>query len=104
MAQRAVPLLLLLAAVVVVVAAAPAHGEIVELGSRRWLQEMGAVAPAEGPSAADSSLGMGYISYGALSANTVPCSERGQSYYNCQPGADANPYTRGCSAIALCRG
>ncbi|XP_051212229.1 uncharacterized protein [Lolium perenne] len=102
MAQRALPLLLLLAAVVVVVAAAPAQGEFIELGSRRWLQEMGAVAPAEGPAAADS--GLGYISYGALSANTVPCSERGLSYYNCQPGGEVNPYTRGCSAIALCRG
>jgi hypothetical protein len=26
----------------------------------------------------------------------------GASYYNCQPGAEANPYTRGCSAIAQC--
>ncbi|RDY05128.1 Protein RALF-like 33, partial [Mucuna pruriens] len=40
-----------------------------------------------------------YISYGALQRNTVPCSRRGASYYNCQPGAQANPYSRGCSAI-----
>ncbi|CAK9314984.1 unnamed protein product [Citrullus colocynthis] len=40
-----------------------------------------------------------YISYGALRRNTVPCSRRGASYYNCQPGAQANPYSRGCSAI-----
>ncbi|XP_022770939.1 rapid alkalinization factor-like [Durio zibethinus] len=44
-----------------------------------------------------------YISYGALQRNTVPCSLRGASYYNCQPGAQANPYNRGCSAITRCR-
>ncbi|KAK3010490.1 hypothetical protein RJ639_012709 [Escallonia herrerae] len=44
-----------------------------------------------------------YISYGALSRNRVPCSRRGASYYNCRPGAQANPYTRGCSAITRCR-
>ncbi|KAL8028000.1 hypothetical protein ABFX02_14G133000 [Erythranthe guttata] len=44
-----------------------------------------------------------YISYGALQANTVPCSRRGASYYNCQPGAEANPYTRSCSAATQCR-
>ncbi|WCJ43109.1 Rapid alkalinization factor [Euphorbia peplus] len=44
-----------------------------------------------------------YISYGALQRNSVPCSRRGASYYNCQPGAQANPYNRGCSAITRCR-
>lgn len=44
-----------------------------------------------------------YISYGALSRNSVPCSRRGASYYNCKPGAQANPYTRGCSTITRCR-
>lgn len=44
-----------------------------------------------------------YISYGALQRNSVPCSRRGQSYYNCRPGAPANPYSRGCSAITRCR-
>ncbi|KAK7397182.1 hypothetical protein VNO78_18349 [Psophocarpus tetragonolobus] len=44
-----------------------------------------------------------YISYGALQRNTVPCSRRGASYYNCQPGAQANPYSRGCNAITRCR-
>ncbi|KAL6902166.1 hypothetical protein ACP4OV_005042 [Aristida adscensionis] len=43
------------------------------------------------------------ISYAALERDSVPCSVPGASYYNCQPGADANPYTRGCSAIAQCR-
>ncbi|WOH08428.1 hypothetical protein DCAR_0727869 [Daucus carota subsp. sativus] len=44
-----------------------------------------------------------YISYGALDKNTVPCSKRGASYYNCQAGAQANPYSRGCKAITRCR-
>ncbi|XP_057492921.1 protein RALF-like 33 [Actinidia eriantha] len=44
-----------------------------------------------------------YISYGALQRNTVPCSRRGASYYNCRSGAQANPYSRGCSAITRCR-
>ncbi|KAI3472905.1 hypothetical protein Pfo_030973 [Paulownia fortunei] len=44
-----------------------------------------------------------YISYGALQANNVPCSRRGASYYNCQPGAEANPYTRSCTAATQCR-
>ncbi|KAL4387780.1 hypothetical protein GQ457_09G023730 [Hibiscus cannabinus] len=44
-----------------------------------------------------------YISYGALKRNTVPCSRRGASYYNCRPGAQANPYSRGCSRITRCR-
>ncbi|XP_041020407.1 protein RALF-like 33 [Juglans microcarpa x Juglans regia] len=43
------------------------------------------------------------ISYGALQRNTVPCSQRGASYYNCLSGAEANPYSRGCSAITRCR-
>ncbi|CAD5183072.1 unnamed protein product [Musa acuminata subsp. malaccensis] len=45
-----------------------------------------------------------YISYGALKSDTVPCSRRGASYYNCRPGAQANPYSRSCSAITQCRG
>ncbi|OIW18475.1 hypothetical protein TanjilG_13227 [Lupinus angustifolius] len=48
--------------------------------------------------------GTRYISYGALRRNTVPCPRRGASYYNCRPGAQANPYRRGCSAITRCRG
>jgi hypothetical protein len=46
----------------------------------------------------------GFISYAALSRDSVPCSQRGASYYNCRPGAEANPYSRGCSAITQCRG
>ena len=48
--------------------------------------------------------GNGYISYGALRRDSVPCSVRGASYYNCRPGAQGNPYSRGCSAITRCRG
>ncbi|XP_057508190.1 rapid alkalinization factor [Actinidia eriantha] len=44
-----------------------------------------------------------FISYDVLKRDTVPCSRRGQSYYNCQPGAEANPYHRGCNAITRCR-
>ncbi|XP_021772881.1 rapid alkalinization factor-like [Chenopodium quinoa] len=43
-----------------------------------------------------------YISYNALNKNRVPCSRRGASYYNCRPGAQANPYSRGCSRITRC--
>ncbi|KAF8012849.1 hypothetical protein BT93_D0032 [Corymbia citriodora subsp. variegata] len=48
--------------------------------------------------------GRRYISYGALRRGTVPCSRRGASYYNCRPGAPANPYSRACSRITRCRG
>ncbi|CAN8270213.1 unnamed protein product [Cochlearia groenlandica] len=44
-----------------------------------------------------------YISYGALKKNSVPCSRRGASYYNCRRGAQANPYSRGCSVITRCQ-
>ncbi|XP_010921813.1 protein RALF-like 33 [Elaeis guineensis] len=44
-----------------------------------------------------------YISYDALRRDSTPCSRRGASYYNCRPGAHANPYSRGCSAITRCR-
>ena len=43
-----------------------------------------------------------HISYGALQRNTVPCSRRGASYYNCKQGGEANKYQRGCSAITQC--
>lgn len=48
-----------------------------------------------------------YISYGALSANRIPCPPRsGRSYYthNCfQARGPVRPYTRGCSTITRCR-
>ncbi|OAY72109.1 Rapid alkalinization factor [Ananas comosus] len=36
----------------------------------------------------------GYIGYDALRRDSVPCSQRGASYYNCRPGAQGNPYSR----------
>nr|GMD49755.1 protein RALF-like 34 [Ipomoea batatas] len=48
-----------------------------------------------------------YISYGALSANRIPCPPRsGRSYYthNCHVATGpVRPYFRGCSAITRCR-
>ncbi|KAK3222046.1 hypothetical protein Dsin_009071 [Dipteronia sinensis] len=48
-----------------------------------------------------------YISYGALSADRIPCPPRsGRSYYthNCYKArGPVHPYTRGCSAITRCR-
>ena len=44
-----------------------------------------------------------YISYGALKRDSVPCSRRGHSFYNCHPGAEAHKYQRGCSPINHCR-
>ncbi|GJY16156.1 RALF-like protein 34 [Tanacetum coccineum] len=48
-----------------------------------------------------------YISYGALSANRVPCPPRsGRSYYthDCwRARGTVHPYSRGCSAITRCR-
>ncbi|OWM91054.1 hypothetical protein CDL15_Pgr023387 [Punica granatum] len=43
-----------------------------------------------------------YISYDALKKNSIPCSQRGQSYYNCEKQGEANPYKRGCSVITHC--
>uniref|UniRef100_A0A0A8Z153 Protein RALF-like 33 n=1 Tax=Arundo donax TaxID=35708 RepID=A0A0A8Z153_ARUDO len=99
-----VPFLLLLA----LVALAPPAAAGGELG---W--ELGVVGASEdeefglvgGDSVARRVLQGGrYISYGALRRDNVPCSVRGASYYNCRPGAQANPYSRGCSAITRCRG
>lgn len=48
----------------------------------------------------------GYIGYGALSGDSVPCPpQSGRSYYtpNCQSATGpVNPYTRGCSTITRC--
>ncbi|OEL20079.1 hypothetical protein BAE44_0018902 [Dichanthelium oligosanthes] len=102
-----IPLLLLLA-----LAAPAAAGDMP--ASLGW--ELGVVGAAaddefgfpDGDSVARRVLqqgqGGGYISYGALRRDNVPCSVRGASYYNCRPGAQANPYSRGCSAITRCRG
>ena len=75
------------------------------IGGRRRLDEINGTSPDANATSADAnSTATGYISYLALSRDSVPCSQRGASYYNCQPGAEANPYSRGCSAITQCRG
>ncbi|MCO5594244.1 hypothetical protein L7F22_048271 [Adiantum nelumboides] len=43
-----------------------------------------------------------YISYAALTADAVPCSTAGASYYDCAASDAANPYTRSCTTITLC--
>ncbi|KAJ1283798.1 hypothetical protein BS78_03G154300 [Paspalum vaginatum] len=105
------PLLLLLA--LAALARAAAGGEV-PAASLGW--ELGVLGAAEDDefgfpagAGADSVARRvlqqtGYISYGALRRDNVPCSVRGASYYNCRPGAQANPYSRGCSAITRCRG
>ncbi|KAM0896386.1 hypothetical protein ACQ4PT_023211 [Festuca glaucescens] len=45
----------------------------------------------------------GYISYDALRGDAVPCSRPGVPYYNCRISKTANPYTRGCESITMCR-
>ncbi|KAK9673126.1 hypothetical protein RND81_12G148100 [Saponaria officinalis] len=42
------------------------------------------------------------IDYGAMQKDRVPCSKRGSSYHNCEVGAQANPYHRGCSDASGC--
>lgn len=44
-----------------------------------------------------------YISYQALRSNSIPCSRRGSSYYNCRVGSQANPYSRQCTTLTQCR-
>ena len=77
-----------------------------KLGGRRRLDDANATGldDANATSIVDVVTGTGFISYAALSRDSVPCSQRGASYYNCRPGAEANPYSRGCSAITQCRG
>ncbi|KAF1882110.1 hypothetical protein Lal_00038754 [Lupinus albus] len=43
-----------------------------------------------------------YIGYNSLTANKVPCGQRGRSYYNCQQRGRANPYRRACTAVTHC--
>ncbi|KAH7295402.1 hypothetical protein KP509_27G044900 [Ceratopteris richardii] len=43
-----------------------------------------------------------YISYAALTADTVPCSTAGDSYYSCGTTDPANAYTTSCTDITLC--
>jgi len=46
----------------------------------------------------------GFISNGALKRNGISCSDRAHTSQNCRPGKPANPPSRGCSKITLCRG
>ncbi|KAL5224425.1 hypothetical protein ABZP36_011064 [Zizania latifolia] len=116
--RRALPLLLVLTiSTALAVAAASAyaradgdcHGSD-QLGGegmtmmRRLLDDVNATALSGAAPPAVNATTSGYIGYGALLADRVPCTLRGASYYNCKPGAEANPYTRGCSAITQCRG
>ncbi|XP_020099957.1 protein RALF-like 33 [Ananas comosus] len=75
-------------------------GECLGVGDGDVVEELG-LASAD-PSRRVLALS-GYISYDALRRDSVPCSRRGASYYNCRPGAQANPYSRGCSVITRCR-
>uniref|UniRef100_A0A0E0MNA3 Rapid alkalinization factor 1 n=1 Tax=Oryza punctata TaxID=4537 RepID=A0A0E0MNA3_ORYPU len=68
------------------------------------LEDEGELGSASGEAHRRVLAGRGYISYEALRRDSVPCSRRGASYYNCRPGASANPYHRGCSRITRCRG
>lgn len=43
-----------------------------------------------------------YVSYAALSADSIPCNIRGASYYNCNSDQKINPYRRGCTQITRC--
>ncbi|CAN6329319.1 unnamed protein product [Urochloa humidicola] len=78
------------------------RGTVAECLAEEEESELGGSAAAE--SHRRVLAGRGYISYGALRRDNVPCSRRGASYYNCRPGAQANPYHRGCSRITRCRG
>lgn len=76
------------------------------LDGRRRLDDANATVLDDGNATGIDSLtgAAGFISYAALSRDSTPCSQRGASYYNCRPGAEANPYSRGCDAITRCRG
>uniref|UniRef100_A0A0E0D0C9 Rapid alkalinization factor 1 n=1 Tax=Oryza meridionalis TaxID=40149 RepID=A0A0E0D0C9_9ORYZ len=84
-------------------------GAVGVVGLRRWRRRRRLFQLMDDEGGGDYGGGGGgaaaaqYISYAALMRNSVPCSIPGASYYNCRPGADANPYTRGCSAITQCR-
>merc|ERR1712226_840636 len=44
------------------------------------------------------------VGYGAIgNGNPIPCSKKGASQKNCQAGAPANPWNRGCNKITECR-
>ena len=66
------------------------------IGGRRRLDDLNGTSPDANATSADgNSTSTGYISYLALSRDSVPCSQRGASYYNCRPGAEARQGERG---------
>lgn len=81
---------------------------MLELGGRRQLDVINATDIDDGSatSIGDAVTWTGFTSYAyaALSRDNVPSLLRDATYYNCRPGAEANPYSRGCSAITQCRG
>ncbi|KAJ1286970.1 hypothetical protein BS78_03G393500 [Paspalum vaginatum] len=105
-----------LVAVLLLAAAAAAGGQttvVVDPDGWDHRQRVGGVASCTGTveecggtgtARRELAYGGSYISYDAMSRGRAPCSYRGASYYNCHPGAPANPYSRGCSAITRCRG
>ncbi|PIN03771.1 hypothetical protein CDL12_23694 [Handroanthus impetiginosus] len=111
MAFRVV-LVLLMVALATMATAASAKEHAIHFGLRPQVDGHGLVADAleldeellmESESARRQ-LGQagGYISYGALNRNNVPCNRRGQSYYNCNSHQKANPYSRGCTRVTNC--
>ncbi|KAI3466101.1 hypothetical protein Pfo_022764 [Paulownia fortunei] len=110
MAFRVGPVFLVVAlAAMAVVAHSTEHAIYYGLGSQT--DDHGLVADAleldqelmmESEAARRQLGGGGYISYGALRRNTVPCNQRGQSYYNCRSHQKANPYSRGCTRASNC--
>uniref|UniRef100_A0A0E0FCZ5 Uncharacterized protein n=1 Tax=Oryza meridionalis TaxID=40149 RepID=A0A0E0FCZ5_9ORYZ len=47
----------------------------------------------------------GYLSFfAAMRRDSVPCTRKGASYYNCVPGAPPSPYNRSCEHITRCHG
>lgn len=53
-------------------------------------------------SAPSSAKAGGFISFNALKHDNIPTDRNHRQ--NTRPGAQANPHTRGCSAITRCRG
>ncbi|URE12342.1 Rapid ALkalinization Factor (RALF) [Musa troglodytarum] len=48
--------------------------------------------------------GKRYISYEALRRDAVPCTRPGLPYHSCHASPWANPCSRGCQIVSVCRG
>ncbi|BAH95725.1 protein RALF-like 1 [Oryza sativa Japonica Group] len=66
----------------------------------------GASAAAHGSAPAAAGIDKnGYLSFfAAMRRDSVPCTRKGASYYNCVPGAPPSPYNRSCEHITRCHG